>query len=65
MKVILFEKEEEEFFFVDIPERPIPSLLCNYSAPVRLVSDITNDDLYFLLTHDIYVCLKNEAYENF
>jgi aminopeptidase N len=63
--ILGIEKEEEEFVFVDIPERPIPSLLHNYSAPVRLVSDITDDDLYFLLTHDIYVRLKNEAYENF
>lgn len=50
--ILRIEKEEEEFVFVDIPERPIPSLLRNYSAPVRLVSDITDDDLYFLLAHD-------------
>lgn len=50
--ILRIEKEEEEFVFVDIPERPVPSLLRNYSAPVRLVSDITDDDLYFLLAHD-------------
>ena len=43
---------EQEFAFVDIAEKPVPSLLRNFSAPVRLVSDVTNDDLFFLLAHD-------------
>jgi aminopeptidase N len=43
---------EQEFTFVDIAEKPVPSLLRNFSAPVRLVSDVTNDDLFFLLAHD-------------
>ena len=50
--ILRIEREEEEFVFVDIPERPILSLLRNFSAPVHLVSDITDDDLYFLLAHD-------------
>eukprot|EP01018_Ginkgo_biloba_P034330 Gb_40952 [translate_table: standard] len=50
--VLRIEKEEEEFVFVDIPECPVPSLLRNYSAPVRLTSDVTDDDLFFLLAHD-------------
>lgn len=50
--VLRVEKEEEEFVFVNVPERPVPSLLRNYSAPVRLVSDISDDDLFFLLAND-------------
>lgn len=42
----------QEFVFKDITERPVPSLLRSFSAPVRLVSDITDDDLLFLLAHD-------------
>ncbi|KAF3788606.1 hypothetical protein EJ110_NYTH20736 [Nymphaea thermarum] len=45
-------RKEEEFVFVDIPERPIPSLLRGFSAPVRLDSDLTDADLSFLLAHD-------------
>lgn len=38
--------------FTDIAERPIPSLLRGYSAPIRLDSDLTDNDLFFLLAHD-------------
>jgi len=38
--------------FADINERPIPSLLRDFSAPIRLESDLTDSDLFFLLAHD-------------
>ncbi|PIN19684.1 Cytosol alanyl aminopeptidase [Handroanthus impetiginosus] len=50
--VLRVTKKEEEFIFNDIPERPVPSILRGYSAPVRLDSDLTDDDLYFLLAND-------------
>ncbi|KAH9324651.1 hypothetical protein KI387_004829, partial [Taxus chinensis] len=50
--VLRVVKEEEEFVFSNVPEHPVPSLLRNYSAPVRLVSDISDDDLFFLLAND-------------
>ncbi|MCO5612435.1 hypothetical protein L7F22_066702 [Adiantum nelumboides] len=50
--VLRVEKAEQEFVFTDIPERPVPSLLRGFSAPVRLVSDISDEDLLFLLAHD-------------
>lgn len=50
--VLRVTKKEVEFVFNDIPERPIPSLLRGYSAPIRLDSDLTDDDLYFLLAND-------------
>ncbi|KAF5730011.1 puromycin-sensitive aminopeptidase isoform X1 [Tripterygium wilfordii] len=50
--VLRVTKKEEEFVFSDIFERPIPSLLRGYSAPIRLQSDLPIDDLYFLLAHD-------------
>ncbi|GKB63567.1 puromycin-sensitive aminopeptidase isoform X2 [Tanacetum coccineum] len=43
---------EEEFVFNDVPEKPVPSLLRGYSAPIRLHSDLTESDLFFLLAHD-------------
>ncbi|KAL1364387.1 hypothetical protein AAHE18_03G214600 [Arachis hypogaea] len=50
--VLRVTKKEEEFVFTDIFERPVPSLLRGYSAPVRLESDLIDDDLFFLLAND-------------
>ncbi|KAL5552038.1 hypothetical protein UlMin_002214 [Ulmus minor] len=50
--VLRVTKKEEEFVFSDVPERPIPSLLRGFSAPIRLESDLTDSDLFFLLAHD-------------
>ncbi|MED6188262.1 Puromycin-sensitive aminopeptidase [Stylosanthes scabra] len=50
--VLRVTKKEEEFVFTDIFERPVPSFLRGYSAPVRLESDLTDDDLFFLLAND-------------
>lgn len=50
--VLQFKKKEEEFIFNNIPERPVPSLLRGYSAPVRLDSDLSEIDLFFLLAND-------------
>ncbi|KAK4488309.1 hypothetical protein RD792_004065 [Penstemon davidsonii] len=50
--ILRVTKKEEEFVFNDIPERPVPSILRGYSAPVRMDSDLTDADLYFLLAND-------------
>ncbi|CAL5360099.1 unnamed protein product [Camellia sinensis] len=50
--VLRITKKEEEFVFSDISERPIPSILRGYSAPIRLDSDLADSDLSFLLAHD-------------
>ncbi|XP_014508853.1 puromycin-sensitive aminopeptidase isoform X2 [Vigna radiata var. radiata] len=50
--VLRVTKKEEEFIFTDIFEKPVPSLLRGYSAPVRLESDLSDSDLFFLLAND-------------
>ncbi|XP_029127383.1 puromycin-sensitive aminopeptidase isoform X2 [Cajanus cajan] len=50
--ILRVTKKEEEFVFTDIFERPVPSLLRGYSAPIRLESDLTDSDLFFLLAND-------------
>jgi len=45
-------QKEEEFVFSDVPEKPVPSLLRGFSAPIRLESDLSDSDLSFLLAHD-------------
>ncbi|KAH8513412.1 hypothetical protein H0E87_006614 [Populus deltoides] len=50
--ILRLTKKEEEFVFSDIHERPVPSLLRGFSAPIRLESDLSDSDLFFLLAHD-------------
>ncbi|CAI8591012.1 unnamed protein product [Vicia faba] len=50
--ILRVTKKEEECVFTDIFEKHVPSLLRGYSAPIRLQSDLTEDDLFFLLAND-------------
>jgi aminopeptidase N len=51
-RVFLLERERQVFRFEHIPERPVPSLLRGFSAPVRLHFDYRDKDLTFLMAHD-------------
>jgi aminopeptidase N len=51
-RVLELTGHEETFTFVDVDEAPLPSLLRNFSAPVIVEYDYTNDELAFLLAHD-------------
>ncbi|MCK4951869.1 MAG: DUF3458 domain-containing protein, partial [Gammaproteobacteria bacterium] len=50
--VLRIEKEKEDFCFINVPSRPVPSFLRNFSAPIKLVYEYSDDDLAFLLAHD-------------
>ncbi|CAN7082976.1 unnamed protein product [Brassica oleracea var. botrytis] len=50
--ILRVTKKEEEFVFSDIAERPVPSLFRGFSAPVRVETDLSDDDLFYLLAHD-------------
>jgi len=43
---------EQTFEFVNVPFTPIPSLLRNFSAPVKVNFPYSRDDLAFLFAHD-------------
>jgi aminopeptidase N len=43
---------EQRFTFTQIGERPVPSLLRGFSAPVRLQFPYSRDDLMFLMSRD-------------
>ena len=43
---------EQTWTFVDVPQRPLPSLLRNFSAPVIVEYDYADAELAFLLAHD-------------
>ena len=50
--ILHLEKRSESFRFVDVPSRPVPSLLRGLSAPVKLTIDVKDRDLEFLMAHD-------------
>ncbi|MDH5300738.1 MAG: aminopeptidase N [Gammaproteobacteria bacterium] len=43
---------EQEFVFTQVAEKPLPSLLRGFSAPVRLAYDYSDEQLMFLMAHD-------------
>ncbi|MEO8402036.1 MAG: aminopeptidase N [Gammaproteobacteria bacterium] len=43
---------ENEFVFTNIPSKPIPSLLRNFSAPVKIKYNYSNQELVLLFLHD-------------
>ena len=51
-QVLHLSEAEQVFTFENINEPATPSLLRGFSAPVKLKSDLTDDDLWFLLAHD-------------
>ena len=51
-RVLELTEAQQTFTFVDVPVKPLPSLLRNFSAPVIVEYDYSNDELAFLLAHD-------------
>ncbi|MGE3318757.1 MAG: aminopeptidase N [Candidatus Berkiella sp.] len=49
---LLLSKSSQMFTFNNIPEKPVPSLLGNFSAPVKLNYDYTDAELILLMAHD-------------
>jgi len=51
-KVLHLTEKEQTFTFDNIAEKPVPSVLRGFSAPVKVDSDLSDDDLLFLMAHD-------------
>jgi aminopeptidase N len=50
--VLTLTKPAETFVFGDIGEPPVPSLNRGFSAPIKLIANLSADDLRFLAAHD-------------
>jgi len=46
------KQAEENFVFTGIKQRPVPSLLRHFSAPVKLTYDYSTEELAFLMAND-------------
>ena len=51
-RVFAIDQAEQLLTFVDVAERPLPSLLRGFSAPVKLSFPYSRDQLMFLMQHD-------------
>lgn len=51
-QVLELKDRQESFIFERIAERPVPSILRDFSAPVRLTTDLSEDDLRHVMVHD-------------
>jgi aminopeptidase N len=50
--VLELKEKSQTFIFRNVVEKPVPSILRNFSAPVILEYDYTDDELAFLMAHD-------------
>ncbi|MCD6061023.1 MAG: pepN [Moraxellaceae bacterium] len=50
--VVLLAKDEQTFVFGGVEEAPVPSLLRNFSAPVRIHHALSLEEKLFLVRHD-------------
>jgi aminopeptidase N len=51
-RVLLLSQPAETFVFKGLSSRPRPSINRGFSAPIKLATDLTADDLAFLAAHD-------------
>jgi aminopeptidase N len=51
-RLLELRQATKSFTFVDIPAPPVPSLLRNFSAPVKLDYPYSDQDLILLMAHD-------------
>jgi len=60
-RLLLLDKESQSFTFENIPQMPVPSLLRDFSAPVKLHYKWSADDLSVLMAHDSDSFMRWEA----
>lgn len=51
-RVLDLRDVEQDFEFIDVEQRPVASLLRNFSAPVKVTCDLTDEDYFFLMAND-------------
>jgi aminopeptidase N len=50
--VVIIKEAAQSLTFVDVPNRPVPSLNRGFTAPIKVTSNATADDLQFLAAND-------------
>lgn len=60
-KILEIREAEQKFTFTHLTEKPVPSLLRNFSAPVKLDYPYSLEELVLLMTHDSDIVARWEA----
>jgi aminopeptidase N len=60
-RLLLLEEDKQSFTFENIPQMPVPSLLRDFSAPVKLRYTWSTNDLAVLMAHDSDSFMRWEA----
>ncbi|MGL5742479.1 MAG: aminopeptidase N [Legionella sp.] len=55
---------EQHFTFTDLSEKPVVSLLREFSAPIKLKYALSQEELFFLLRHEVDGYAKCDAAQN-
>jgi aminopeptidase N len=53
VKVLDLMENEQQFEFIDIPEKPVLSILQGFSAPVKLHFERDDEELAFCMAHEV------------
>lgn len=64
-ETFMLTEKEQSFEISDVSQHPTPSVLRGFSAPVKLKTDLSKDDLAFLMVHDSDGFNKWEAGQNY
>ncbi len=59
--VLHLRQRKESFTFLGIKDKPVPSLLRGFSAPVKMDIDLTEDELKFIAVNDDDACTQWDA----
>lgn len=51
-RTLELRQNQQQFHFINVDSRPIPSLFRGFSAPIRLKTSQSREDLAFLMAHD-------------
>jgi aminopeptidase N len=51
-RVLNLKEVDQSFVFVNLKQKPVPSLMRNFSAPVKINYPYTEAEFIFLMTHD-------------
>ncbi len=60
-RLLVLDEDQQSFTFENIPQQPVPSLLRDYSAPVKLHYAWSTSDLAVLMVHDSDSFMRWEA----
>lgn len=60
-RVLVINQHEQCFVFTGVEEKPMPSLLRRFSAPIELRFDYSDEELYLLWQHDTDAFIRDSS----